>query len=159
MPLTKLAKRSQTWFYKKEDGPAVIPTPAKKNHVWARWGNKPRGLFSQRSSCHRNVLSGNSCWPGRLLQTRNLHASSSGAVCLAQIHLKQGCFARRLVLALALGPRLGGQEHEIRRVRKVNKSTNQSKVDMALSTLRYRDFILASHSSHSSFGHRKEINI
>lgn len=28
--------------------------------------------------------------------------------------------------------RLGGQEHEIRRMRKMNKSTNQSKVDIVL---------------------------
>ena len=29
---------TQTWFCKKEDGLTVIPTLAKKNHVWARWG-------------------------------------------------------------------------------------------------------------------------
>ena len=36
--LNKTRQRLSDVILQEEDGPTVIPTLAKKNHVWARWG-------------------------------------------------------------------------------------------------------------------------
>ena len=57
----KMRQRFSDVILQEGDGPTVIPTLAKKNHVWARWGNAQdiftAGDFRSPFASHIKALS------------------------------------------------------------------------------------------------------